>query len=139
MSLLDDKLDYSIETKRLIKSAIQSKGQAVSDQDTLRSYAQKIRNITDINAQTKTVTPTTSQQEIEPVAPYNTFDKVIVNAVTSSIDPNIVAGNIKKGVTILGVTGTLESIEDLDTELTALENQTQLLEDTIDDKTGNSE
>ena len=32
-----------------------------------------------------------------------------VNAVTSAIDNNIQAGNIKKDVSILGVTGTLES------------------------------
>ena len=31
---------------------------------------------------------------------------VTVNAVTSAIDDNIVAGNIKSGVTILGVEGT---------------------------------
>ena len=31
-----------------------------------------------------------------------------VNAVTSSIDSNITAGNIKKDVVILGVTGTYE-------------------------------
>ena len=34
------------------------------------------------------------------------YNSVRVNAVTSSIDANIVAGNIKNGVTILGVQGT---------------------------------
>ena len=36
------------------------------------------------------------------------YRNITVNKVTSAIDSNIKAGNIKKGVTILGVTGTLE-------------------------------
>ena len=36
------------------------------------------------------------------------YSKVVVNPVTSSIDHNIVPNNIAKGVSILGVTGTLE-------------------------------
>ena len=42
------------------------------------------------------------------------FNEVNVNPVTASIDGNIKAGNIKKDITILGVTGTLEfTTEDL--------------------------
>lgn len=40
-----DKLDYLNDTKQAIKTAIQSKGQAVSDADTFRSYADKINAI----------------------------------------------------------------------------------------------
>jgi hypothetical protein len=40
---------------------------------------------------------------------YDGLSSVTVNAVTSSIDGNIQAGNIKKDVTILGITGTYES------------------------------
>ena len=36
------------------------------------------------------------------------FTQVKVNKVTSAIDPNILSANIKKGVVILGVTGTYE-------------------------------
>lgn len=54
--------------------------------------------------QTKTATPTTSQQSITPDAGYE-LASVTVEAVTNSIDANIQAGNIKDGVTILGVTG----------------------------------
>lgn len=57
--------------------------------------------------QTKTATPTTEEQIITPDTGYE-LASVTVGAVTSSIDSNIVAGNIKKNVSILGVTGTYE-------------------------------
>ena len=57
------------------------------------------------------VTPLTSQQTITAGLDYNGIRKVTVGAVTSVIDRNIVAGNIKKGVTILGVTGIYEDCE----------------------------
>lgn len=60
-----------------------------------------------IQTETKTATPTTSQQNIDATSgKYMT--RVTVSAVTSSIDANITAGNIKKNVSILGVTGTYE-------------------------------
>lgn len=52
-----------------------------------------------------TVTPTTSSQTILPTTGY-LIDEVDVRAVDSDIDSNIVAGNIRNGVEILGVTGT---------------------------------
>ena len=53
------------------------------------------------------VTPTTSEQEITATS-GKTLRKVTVAAVTAAIDSNIVAGNIKSGVTILGVEGTYD-------------------------------
>ena len=51
-----------------------------------------------------TVDPSTNQ--ITVTSAEDGLSSVIVNAVTSSIDANIAAGNIKDGVTILGVQGT---------------------------------
>lgn len=61
-----------------------------------------------------TVTPTTSQQTVPIPENYMGLKEVIVSAVTSNIDANIQASNIKKDITILGVTGTLEGGSDLD-------------------------
>ena len=42
---LKDNLDYLEETKRQIRQAIESHGIQISDADTFRSYADKIREI----------------------------------------------------------------------------------------------
>ena len=53
-----------------------------------------------------TITPATEQQEF--TTPENIkYDPIIVNGVTSDIDINIQPENIKEGVSILGVVGTL--------------------------------
>lgn len=69
-------------------------------------------------AETVTVTATTEAQTITPET-GKVFDEVIVNAVTAAIDVNIVAANIKAGVTILGVEGTYtgEETEEPGTEV----------------------
>ena len=66
-------------------------------------------SVVELNGETKTVTPTTSSQTIVPTGTgKNALTQVTVNGVTSAIDNNITAGNIKKDVTILGITGTYE-------------------------------
>lgn len=65
-------------------------------------------NLVPLNGETKTITPTTSQQTIIPSQGKNGITEATIEAVTSSIDANITAGNIKKDVTILNVTGTFE-------------------------------
>ena len=75
--------------------------------------AEAIANITAVASaihptvvtQNKTVTPSTSEQTIKADS-GKTLGTVTVNAVTADIDENIVSGNIKSGVTILGVTGS---------------------------------
>ena len=58
-----------------------------------------------------TYTPTTSEQTI----PTGYTSGGTISAVTSAIDENITPENIKKDISILGVTGTLESGEDITT------------------------
>ena len=53
------------------------------------------------------VQPTTAEQTITPTA-GSVFSGGTVRAVTKEIDANIVSNNIKEGVTILGVAGTLK-------------------------------
>ena len=62
----------------------------------------------DVNNQDKTVSPTTSSQSVTADSGYSGLGTVTVEAVTSSIDANIAAGNIKKNVSILGVTGSYD-------------------------------
>ena len=57
---------------------------------------------------TKSVDPTTEAKTYTPSSSYNGFSSFTVKAVTAAIDENIVAGNIKKDVVILGVTGSYE-------------------------------
>ena len=57
---------------------------------------------------TKSVDPTTENKTYTPSSSYNGFSSFTVKAVTAAIDANITAGNIKDGVTILGVTGTYD-------------------------------
>lgn len=57
-----------------------------------------------------TITPTTSQQTITASGGTDGFSPITVNAVTSAIDANIQASNIKSGVTILGVSGSVTEL-----------------------------
>ena len=61
---------------------------------------------TPINNQQKTVEPSIEQLVVRPDTGYTGLSRVTINAVTSSIDENIIASNIKSGVEILGVMGT---------------------------------
>lgn len=75
----------------------------------LQQYMLSYTGKGECNKQEKTVTPSTVAQEVTPDENYTCLSKVTVEAVTSTIDSNITAENIKKDISILGVTGTLES------------------------------
>ena len=58
--------------------------------------------------QSKTVEPSIEEQTITPDEGIFALSSVTVNPVTSEIDKNIKAENIKEGVSILGVDGTVK-------------------------------
>ena len=76
------------------------------------------------NLQIKNATPTISSQNIMADEGYDGLSSVSISAVNSSIDSNIVAGNIKNGISILGVTGTLNEGITPTGELAITENGT---------------
>ena len=89
-------------------TAAEAKGATMPTDENFDNLATCIGSITQSNNTTLNVTPTISAQNLTPSSPYNGFNSVNVSAVTSSIDQNITAENIKSGVSILGVTGTHE-------------------------------
>ena len=79
------------------------------------------------NLQEKEVNPTINKQEIFADKEYSALSKVTVNAVTNDIDNNIQANNIKKDVSILGVTGNVVELKgETKIVLPTKENQTIL-------------
>jgi hypothetical protein len=88
---------------RKLKDILRAHGMPESEDITIHIGT----NAGDIEA-VKNVTPSTSKQTITPSSGYQGIAKVVVAKVTAAIDENIVAGNIKSGVTILGVTGSYE-------------------------------
>ena len=82
--------------------------------DDATTNAEAIANITAVASTIHPDTPTTQNVEVTPTTELQTITadsgKVLgtvkVKGVTAAIDANIVAGNIKSGVTILGVTGS---------------------------------
>lgn len=71
------------------------------------NFDTEIASINTLKGEEVIINPTTSVQVVEPSEGKNAITKATVEAVTSDIDSNIVAENIKSGVTILGVDGTL--------------------------------
>ena len=99
-----------------VKLAIEDKGVSTLNKTTTE-YADLIRSIKAV-LEEKNITPSTSLQVIVPDADVEGFNKINVSAVTSDIDENIIPENIKKDITILGITGILES--SASTEITNL-------------------
>ena len=88
-----------IEGKQFIPDAIAAVAEHFADIDPSPA----------LTLDTASVTPTTSAQTITPSSGH-AYKKVEVSAVTAAIDSNIVAENIKEGVTILGVLGTYDGL-----------------------------
>jgi hypothetical protein len=92
-----------LQSKTVSPSTSQQTISPDNDKDGLSSVV-----INAMQLQSKNIAPTTSSQTILPDANKDGLSSVIVSGVTAAIDNNIVAGNIKKDVQILGVTGTYE-------------------------------
>lgn len=71
------------------------------------SYGYNEVKVDAINLQDKSVTPTQAQQIIFADIGYSGLNNVKIEAATSDIDSNIQSYNIKKDVSILGVTGNV--------------------------------
>ena len=94
---------YMINCLAAIKDAINEAGGNITDSTPYDQYASKISGTTEIKE--LEITPSTEAQTIT-ASDCDGYSPIEVSAVTSAIDENIVAGNIKAGVTILGVEGT---------------------------------
>ena len=101
---------------------ITSNGTYNASSDNVDGYSSVTTNVQP-TLQSKTISPTTSSQTISADNNYDGLSQVTINAVTNSIDSNITAGNIKKDVSILGVTGTYDNSSNLGTK-TITENGT---------------
>ena len=108
---------YMINCLAQIKDAIKAAGGNITDQTPYSEYAGKIAGTT--NIESLSVTPSTSAQEITASGTVDGYSPITVSAVTADIDENIVAGNIKSGVTILGVEGSVVELAGETTEITA--------------------
>lgn len=78
---------------------------AITNPEAIANIAAVASGVAPKPTQEKTVVPKTTSQEVTADT-GKVLSKVTVEAVTASIDANIVPGNIKSGVTILGVEGT---------------------------------
>lgn len=80
-----------------------TRGTAKLPWDESTGFASSVSAITPRN-QSKTVTPKASSQTVKPDSGYDGLSQVTVNG-----DANLTGANIKKGTSIFGVAGTLES------------------------------
>lgn len=78
--------------------------------DNLATCVSSIPTATEPTLASLTITPSTTEQTITPPSGTDGYNTVIASAVTASIDSDIVAGNIKSGVEILGVSGTVTEL-----------------------------
>lgn len=117
---------YNKEQKGFIMSGDTKRVLEVNQIDNLQGSTQRVKQETTLNnlrgitqrvyvvgggtpvIDELNVTPSTSAQTITAPEGVDGYSPVNVSAVTSAIDANITAGNIKKDVEILGVTGSYE-------------------------------
>jgi len=104
----------------LVTKTITSNGTYAASADNADGYSSVSVNVsaTEPTLTSLTVTPSTTEQTLTPID-ADGFSTVVVSGVTSSIDADIQAGNIKSGVDILGVTGNLTALVSETTTITS--------------------
>lgn len=96
-----------VDCLNAIATLLGSAAVAVTNADAIANIAAVASGAVAPALQDRTINPSTSEQTVKKTSnSYYGLGTVTVNAVTAAIDDNIVAGNIKSGVTILGVTGS---------------------------------
>uniref|UniRef100_UPI003865CADA hypothetical protein n=1 Tax=Methanobrevibacter sp. TaxID=66852 RepID=UPI003865CADA len=94
--------------------ALENKGATMPATEDSANLASTVNTVsTGGTIESLSITPSTSAQTITATGGVDGYSPINVSAVTSSIDANIVAGNIKDGVSILGVNGTLTSGDEI--------------------------
>ena len=101
-----DKISFDVNGEEVTITPSTSQQVVTPDTDHGKNAITKV-TVKAAQLETASATPTTSEQEITATGTGKIgLSKVTVAAVTSAIDANIIAENIKSGVTILGVTGS---------------------------------
>ena len=96
-----------VDVLNAIATLLGSESVATTNADAIANIAAVASGAVAPALQDRTITPSTSKQTVKKTSDsYYGLGTVTVNAVTAAIDDNIVAENIKSGVTILGVTGS---------------------------------
>lgn len=111
-----------------IATAIKAKKETVSETITPADFDTLITSIDTIKGETRTFAPDTVAHTYTPSQGKNAITEATVEAVTSSIDANIQSGNIKSGVTILGVNGSNNVI---DTSLSSITPEYDVIKGTF--------
>ncbi|MBQ2285193.1 MAG: hypothetical protein II244_05975 [Clostridia bacterium] len=102
-------------------TAVNNKGGTLPTTQNLSNLPNAISSIptaTEPTLASLTITPSTTAQTITPPSGTDGYNTVSVSAVTSAIDSDIQAGNIKSGINILGVTGTVTELKGQNKTLT---------------------
>ena len=101
-----------------VATAIRTKKETTG-QIPAENFDQEILSIDTIKGQEKKVSPSVTVQNILPDDGYNALTQVVIEAVTNLIDKNIIPENIKKDISILGVSGTIVPTNNMDLEITS--------------------
>lgn len=103
MGTVADKLRYLSDTKIEIRDAIEEKGVAIPDDEPFSVYPDYLTSIeTGARLESVTAYPESEDVEVTPSEGYDGLMRVLIKK-----ESNLRPENIRAGVTIFGVTGTM--------------------------------